>query len=121
MSDDIHTCSASLLTPGVCCFSICTQRASQAVLIAQHGHLVEQARCHVHVHDHHESFVGVKPLAWDPAWGPKPDLQVWERRIGGTDIAETRLHLEVDPEGRIRVHEAVLVQLLVDAGWERTA
>lgn len=35
--------------------------------------------------------------------------------------AAAALHLEVDDEGRVRVHEAVLAQLLVDAGWERTA
>ena len=49
------------------------------------------------------------------------DRQTWEKRLGGTDVAEKRLHLEVDPEGRVRVHEAVLAQLLHDAGWERTA
>jgi len=31
------------------------------------------------------------------------------------------LVVEVDADGRARVHEAVLAQLLVDAGWERTA
>lgn len=32
-----------------------------------------------------------------------------------------RLLLDIDHEGRARVHEAVLAQLLHDAGWERTA
>lgn len=54
-----------------------------------------------------------------------PERQTWTRPavLGtvGQVRAETQLHLEVDSEGRARVHEAVLAQLLVDAGWERTA
>lgn len=49
------------------------------------------------------------------------DQQTWERRLGGTDVAEVRIHLEVDERGRAHVHGALLAQLLVDAGWERTA
>ncbi|NUS54717.1 MAG: hypothetical protein HOV66_07625 [Streptomycetaceae bacterium] len=49
------------------------------------------------------------------------ERQVWERRLADTDIAESRLHLQVDDQGRAYVHEAVLVRLLVDAGRERTA
>lgn len=45
--------------------------------------------------------------------------QVWEQRVAGSDVVTTRLHLEVDETGRARVHEAVLAQLLDDAGWER--
>lgn len=47
--------------------------------------------------------------------------QVWERRLAGTDIAETRMFLTIDGQGRAHVHEAILVTLLRDAGWERTA
>lgn len=46
--------------------------------------------------------------------------QVWERHLAGTDVAEQRIHLEVDDQGRVFVHEALLAQLLVDAGWERS-
>ena len=49
------------------------------------------------------------------------ERQVWERRIPGTDVPLTRVHLEVDGEGRVRLHEALVAQLLHDAGWERTA
>lgn len=49
------------------------------------------------------------------------ERQTWERRVAGTDIAEVRIHLDVDHEGRVRVHESVIGQLLLDAGWERTA
>ncbi|NYD43951.1 hypothetical protein [Nocardioides panaciterrulae] len=45
--------------------------------------------------------------------------QVWEQRIPGTDVPTTRLHIDIDDQGRARVHEAVLAQLLLDAGWER--
>lgn len=48
------------------------------------------------------------------------EWQTWERRLGGTDVAEKRLHLEVDDQGRVRLHEAIVAQLLHDAGWERT-
>lgn len=47
--------------------------------------------------------------------------QVWERRLPGTPITEQTLFLAIDAEGRARVHEAILVTLLRDAGWERTA
>lgn len=49
------------------------------------------------------------------------ELQTWERRLGGTDIAEVRIHLEVDDQGRVRLHEALAARLLHEAGWERTA
>jgi len=49
------------------------------------------------------------------------ERQTWEKRLGDTDVAEKRMHLEVDDQGRVRIHEALVVQLLVDAGWERTA
>lgn len=52
---------------------------------------------------------------------PQPDRQTWERRIGGTDLAEMRVHLDVGLDGRALVPEPVLAQLLSDAGWERTA
>ena len=45
--------------------------------------------------------------------------QVWEKRLSGTDVAEQRMHLDVDDESRIRIHEVLLVQLLDAAGWER--
>lgn len=48
-----------------------------------------------------------------------PERQVWEKPLEGTDIPERRLFLAVDDQGRISVHEAVLVQLLDAAGWER--
>lgn len=47
------------------------------------------------------------------------ELQVWEKRLSGTDVAEQRMHLAVNDEGRVSVHEALLVQLLDAAGWER--
>lgn len=49
------------------------------------------------------------------------ERQTWERRLGGTDVAEVRIHLEVDTEGRVRLHEALAARLLHEAGWERTA
>ena len=54
---------------------------------------------------------------------PEPaqvERQTWElRRLADhTDLA---LHFEVDSEGRVRLHEAVLARLLHEAGWERTA
>lgn len=52
---------------------------------------------------------------------PVVERQTWERRLGGTDIAEVRIHLEVDAEGRVRIHEALAARLLHEAGWERTA
>lgn len=53
------------------------------------------------------------------------DHQVWERPVvPGTDPrvdpVAARLILEIDAQGRAHVHEAVLAQLLTDAGWERT-
>ena len=50
----------------------------------------------------------------------RPERQTWElRRLADhTDLA---LHLEVDAEGRVRIHEAVLARVLTEAGWERTA
>lgn len=47
------------------------------------------------------------------------EVQIWEKRITGTDVAERRLHLAVNDQGRVTVHEVVLVQLLDAAGWER--
>ena len=68
---------------------------------------------------------------WEQGWrrdvrpedvnDPRPEQQVWERRVSGTDVPEVRLHLAVDHEGRVRLHEAMVVQLLVDAGWERAS
>lgn len=54
------------------------------------------------------------------------EQQTWERPVvPGTDPrvdpVAARLLLDIDHEGRARVHEAVLAQLLHDAGWERTA
>lgn len=48
------------------------------------------------------------------------ERQVWEQHVPGTDIPTQRLHLDVDDQGRTAVHEAVMAQLLADAGWERT-
>lgn len=53
--------------------------------------------------------------------GRPAEVQVWEQRVPGSDLAAQRLHLEVDDEGRARVHESVLAQLLSDAGWERAS
>lgn len=47
------------------------------------------------------------------------ETQVWEKRLEGTDIAERRMHLDVDHEARVWIHERLLAQLLVAAGWER--
>lgn len=44
------------------------------------------------------------------------ERQTWEFRRIGTDLA---LHFEVDSEGRVRIHEAVLARVLHEAGWER--
>ncbi len=57
---------------------------------------------------------------------PETERQVWEKPVvPGTDPrvdpVAARLLLDIDHEGRARVHEAVLAQLLLDAGWERTA
>ncbi|WP_193613144.1 hypothetical protein [Nocardioides lijunqiniae] len=49
------------------------------------------------------------------------EAQVWERRVPGTDVAEVRVHLAVDDQGRVELHEAVVAQLLADAGWERAS
>lgn len=49
------------------------------------------------------------------------ERQTWERLVPGSDVAEQRIHLEVDDQGHARVHEALLAQMLVDAGWERTS
>lgn len=67
------------------------------------------------------TFADAPPV--DP---PVEPVQVWERPVvPGTDPRRdpvaARLHLEVDDEGPVRVHEAVLAQLLSDAGWERIA
>jgi hypothetical protein len=50
---------------------------------------------------------------------PPAEPQVWEQKVPGSDLAAQRLHLQVDDEGRVRLHEAVVEQLLLDAGWER--
>lgn len=54
-----------------------------------------------------------------------PQSQLWtrpeKRPAPGVRRPEMRLHLVVDDTGRALVHEAVLAQLLTDAGWERTA
>ena len=47
------------------------------------------------------------------------ERQRW-RRVDTAGV-KRGLVVEVDADGRARVHEAVLAQLLVDAGWERTA
>lgn len=52
---------------------------------------------------------------------PEAEPQVWEQKVPGSDLALTRLHLQVDDEGRVRLHEAVVAQLLHDAGWERAS
>lgn len=52
------------------------------------------------------------------------DVQSWARPVPadtpGAGEAAVVLHLAFDGTGRALVHEAVLAQLLVDAGWERT-
>lgn len=52
---------------------------------------------------------------------PPAEPQVWEQKVPGSDLAAQRLHLVVDDEGRVRLHEAVVAQLLHDAGWERAS
>lgn len=47
------------------------------------------------------------------------EAQVWEQRVPGTDVPVKRVHLEVNPDGRALVHEAILAQLFDHAGWER--
>lgn len=61
--------------------------------------------------------------AW-PAPVEEPE-QSWRRPLPtypapGPRRPEVQLHLVYDDTGRALVHEAVLAQLLVDAGWERT-
>lgn len=55
---------------------------------------------------------------------PRPDQQTWARPVPvnapGAGQPAVVLHLVYDDTGRALVHEAVLAQLLVDAGWERT-
>lgn len=50
--------------------------------------------------------------------------QSWARPVPadapGAGEAAVVLHLTYDATGRALVHEALLAQLLVDAGWERT-
>lgn len=60
----------------------------------------------------------------EPRRGPAPDSaerQTWERHIPGTDVPELRIVFDIEPDGRVRLHEAVVAQLLDAAGWERTA
>ncbi|MDN4173937.1 hypothetical protein QWY28_13330 [Nocardioides sp. SOB77] len=66
---------------------------------------------------HHAEALAAAGLLTSP--GSTPEQQVWERRIPGTDVPLTRVHLAIGPDGRALVHEAVLAQLLTDAGWER--
>lgn len=46
--------------------------------------------------------------------------QTWQRCVPGTDVPIVRITLHVDDQGRARVHEAILTQLLASAGWERS-
>lgn len=66
MSDGIGTCADSLLEPGICCWPYCRNRAGYAVLIDSVTGLAEHTRCL----DHLGVNVAVKPLQWDPLWGP---------------------------------------------------
>ncbi|WP_435744940.1 hypothetical protein [Nocardioides sp. SYSU DS0663] len=52
-------------------------------------------------------------------WGRLMDRRTWEQRVPGTDVPTQQIHLEVDAEGRVRLHEALVCRLLNDAGWER--
>lgn len=67
--DAIMTCSESLLDPGRCCWPKCGATATLAVLIsaAIDGQLSEHTRCSLHLGVN----VAVKPLVWDPLWGPR--------------------------------------------------
>ncbi|MBA2952133.1 hypothetical protein GON03_19140 [Nocardioides sp. MAH-18] len=53
------------------------------------------------------------------------DQQTWIRPVAvgtvGQIRAQAELHLDLDETGRALVHEAVLGQLLLDAGSKRTA
>jgi hypothetical protein len=53
-----------------------------------------------------------------------PPEQSWQRPLRTWPTPEpppgVQLHLTYDDTGRALVHEAVLAQLLIDAGWERT-
>jgi hypothetical protein len=49
------------------------------------------------------------------------ELQTWERRVPGTDVAIQRALLQVDEHGVVELDEALAAQLLSEAGWERTA
>lgn len=43
--------------------------------------------------------------------------QVWEKHLEGTDIPLRRALVEVDHEARVLIHEVLLGELLVAAGW----
>lgn len=60
---EIRTCSATLTTPGRCC--VCLEPATLAILSQD---LIEHTRC-----DRHPGGdpLAVKPLVWDPVWGPR--------------------------------------------------
>lgn len=110
---DISTCSMSLLHPGTCCMDACVQRATVAMLDPD---LVEHTRCPEHAD---EPDASTKPLVWDPVWAsPGRHEHQWTRETVPGVIE--RAVLAVQPSGVVLVSEALMVQLLTDAGWERT-
>lgn len=53
---------------------------------------------------------------------PRPERQTWKRiefEVAGA--VEQLVVIDVDDRGIVQIEEAVLAQLLIDAGWERTA
>ncbi|WKN47133.1 hypothetical protein [Nocardioides sp. Arc9.136] len=78
----------------------------------EHGGLQAASRVHVDAEESTPSYLPSCPTE-------AADQHTWERRVPGTDVPLTRVHLAFDETGRALVHEAVLAQLLADAGWER--
>lgn len=49
------------------------------------------------------------------------ERHAWVRRVPGSDVAIEKRGFVTDGSGQVLVDEAFLGQLLLDAGWERTA
>lgn len=106
MTDDIRTCSESLLHPGRCCFSICPARATQAVLFAHDDHMVEHTRCDAHVDAGQPDYVAAKPLVWSPTWGPAEEApQVGEEAV--VELPEDMTAAEYRRRARALVQQSV--------------
>lgn len=61
----------------------------------------------------HDREAAITLLAQEPKPG-SPERQVWKRGL-------EEAHVHVDERGIVQASEAVVAQLLLDAGWERSA